>query len=99
MTADSIELVQRVIRSLDEYFREVSNDRLLAMIMNPLLAIHGFDDIAVLEGEEEGGGLLTRAKNLLKESMLQLTKPTPSTVRSHDMASESNGKYTFYIIF
>ena len=49
------------------------DDRLLAMIMNPLLATCGFKDLTVLL-EEKGVALVTRATQLLCRSMQKLLK-------------------------
>ena len=65
MNPDAIELTKRYLSSLDEYFGNVPEDRLLAMIMNPLLATCGFKDLTVLL-EEEGVALVTRVTQLLR---------------------------------
>ena len=54
MTADSIELTTRYVDSLNHYFNNISDDRLLAMAVNPLLATRGFDEMIALVGDEEG---------------------------------------------
>ena len=71
MDNDAIELVQKYVDSLDEYFENVPDDRLLAMSMNPVLVTRWFKDIEVIM-KEEGLHLLDRAKNLLRKAMKEL---------------------------
>jgi hypothetical protein len=73
MNDDAIELTERYVSSLEEYFGNVPDDRLLAMIMNPLLATCGFKDLTVLL-EDKGVALVTRATQLLRCSMQKLWK-------------------------
>ena len=90
MTDDSIELVDRVVSALEEYFGEVTDDRLLSMIVNPHLAINGFEDLKKLEGEK-GDELFDRAKKLLKKNMIRLAKPVE---RGIDLdANNTEGTY------
>ncbi len=49
MTDDSIELVGRVVSTLEEYFGEVTDDHLLSMIVNLHLATNGFKDLKQLK--------------------------------------------------
>ena len=66
MTSASRSLVQRHRKSLNEYFEEIPDDRLLAMAVNPFLATRGCKDILAIKGQVEGGKLISRMKSLLK---------------------------------
>eukprot|EP00957_Ditylum_brightwellii_P070488 5355543-Ditylum_brightwellii.AAC.1 len=44
MTNHSAELRQRYTLAHDENFKNIPGAQLLAMMVNPLLAIHGFDE-------------------------------------------------------
>ena len=74
MTADSIELTTRYVDSLNHYFNNISDDRLLAMAVNPLLATRGFDEMIALVGDEEGEKIKERAKKLLTQFVHELAK-------------------------
>ena len=74
MTSDPIELTNRYVDSLSHYFNNISEDRLLAMSVNPLLGTRGFDEMIALVGDEEGKKIKERAKKLLTRSVHELAK-------------------------
>ena len=82
----AIKLIKRYKNSLEEYFGDVTDDRLLAFAVNPILATEGCDDIQVLLGEEEGGDLKNRAEKLLAESILKIADKLLT-----DKSSSGNG--------
>lgn len=97
MTLDSIELKDRYIRSIDEYFNQVNDDRLLAMIVNPLLATKGFQEVIALSDEGVGDQLLERAKKLLLE---QTKKFASAKEHSHQESTASEYMYYFgFVMF
>ena len=71
MTSDSIKLIERYESSLGEYFGKVTDDRLVAMSINPLLATLGFEDITALL-LEDGKVLVKRARDLLAKSIVEI---------------------------
>ena len=74
MNPDAIELTKRYVDSFKEYFTNIPDDRLLAAIMNPLLATYGFKDMTVIL-EDEGGAFITnRAKIIPKKAMHKIWK-------------------------
>ena len=77
MNVDVIELTERYLSSLEEYFGNVPDDRLLAMIIHPFLATYGFKDRTVLL-EEKGVALVTRVTQLLCRSMQKPLKKRSS---------------------
>ena len=66
MTPNSIELIGKCVKSFNEYFNKIPDDRLLAMAVNPLLCTEGFSYIIGLL-DEKGEVLLNRAKRLLEK--------------------------------
>ena len=75
MTAHSIELIRRLCDSYDEYFPKITDDRLLAMTVNPVMATKGFDDIVKLLADDGSGDVLkARAKALLKQYILNVLR-------------------------
>ena len=65
MTKDSIEPTKKFVASYEEYFTAIPDDHLLAMIVNPMLAIRGFAGMKSFL-QDEGYDLIDRAKKLLK---------------------------------
>ena len=60
---------------MDEYFNEIHNDRFLAFAVNPLLATLGCNEIKILLPQNgEGGALVAKAKQLLKDYLRNLMK-------------------------
>ena len=93
MTHHSVELIQRVIESYDEYFEKIPDDRLLAIATNPLMATKGFDDIVMLLAEGgEGGKLKRRAKKLLHQYILNilLVEEKTKAKAAQDSSSKSS---------
>ena len=72
MNLDAIEPTKRYVDSFEEYFTTIPDDRLLATIMNPLLATYGFKDMTVLLEDEGGAVTINRAKMILKKSMRKI---------------------------
>ena len=96
MTAHSIELIRRLCYSYDEYFPKVTDDRLLAMTVNPVMATKGFDDIVKLLADDGSGEVLkARAKALLKQYILNVLRAEEraeeiSQAKAGEKASESD---------
>ena len=74
MTSDYIELTTRYVDSLSHYFSNISDNRLLAMSVNPLLEAGGFDEIIALVGDKEGEKIKVRVKKLFTRSVHGLAK-------------------------
>ena len=70
----SIELTLIYVDSLINHFNNISDDRLLAMSVNPLQATRGFDEMIALVGDKEGEKIKERAKKLLTRSVHELAK-------------------------
>lgn len=70
---DSIQLIKRYASGLEHYFGKVSNDRLVAMLVNPLLATYGCSDISALL-EQEGDDLVKRARELLAKYIFDIAR-------------------------
>jgi len=80
MTYHSIALVKRYKESIEEFFGKENPDRLLAMILNPFMAIHGFGELNELR--DDGNELFEKAKVLLSDMMMKevvKTKPVSTT--------------------
>ncbi len=92
MNKHSIELVQKVIKSFDEYFKHIPDDCLLAMSVNPLLVTLGFADILVLlEEDGEGEKLQSRAKKLLQKFVTNVLKAQEKAPKRPTAAEQSDG--------
>jgi len=74
MTQDSITLIGRYVDSYKEYFEVLRNDRILSMVVNPLLATHGCDDMKALMGRAKGDEFITNAKHLLTKNIKKFTQ-------------------------
>ena len=73
MTNHSVELVKRVINSYKEYFKEIPDDRLLAMAVNPVMATKGFGDVvALLDADGAGEKLKLRSVALLEQYVFNI---------------------------
>ena len=74
MTQDSITLVGRYVDSYKEYFTVLRNDRILAMVVNTLLATRGCEDMKALMGKAKGDEFVNNAKHLLKKNIKKFTQ-------------------------
>ena len=72
LSTASIELINRFRRSYDEYFAIVNPDRLLAMMVHPMMATHGFEQLEIIRNN--GGGTFNQAKQLLIDYILEVSK-------------------------
>ena len=103
MSDDSQELVSRFISSMDEYFKDIPVDRLLAFAINPVLAKFGSVEIEALLGDTEGPALVAKAKQQLKKLILKVlrTKLEKETQAAsvggdaEDAEDDDDGKYMF----
>eukprot|EP00986_Skeletonema_menzelii_P010506 scaffold5115_cov146-Skeletonema_menzelii.AAC.6 len=87
MTENSVILVSRFQDSFEEYFGEVNDDRLVAMISNPLFVAF-LGDIEVLR-EEDGKELVERAKQLFKDEMKKVARKVPTANETTEDSSDS----------
>lgn len=77
LSSDSIQLRKRCVDSFNEYFNVISDDGILAMIVNPLLLCRGLPDLEAC-WDSEGGKydrFVNKAKGLLKAMVEQMFKP------------------------
>ena len=90
MTEASRELVKRHVEAINEYFGKISDNRLLALAVNPVLATHGCVEIIALRTEDgDGEEIVARAKKLLKEQVQRVTEAIKLV--AEEAASESKG--------
>lgn len=90
MHEHAIELAARHVESFDEYFAQIPGDRLLAMMVHPLLATRGFADIIKLLDDElndDGAQLLERAKKLLYDQIVKVARRKLEKERQSEAAS------------
>ena len=80
----------RIKQSQAEYFDNISDDRVVSMILNPILLCKGFEEMNVLDNSS-GSILEDRGKQLLKELLSSLTKKISS---SNDSDAESSDGMT-----
>ena len=59
LTVASQRLIKRIIKSQGKYFGELTDDRVISMVLNPILLLRGFGEMDLLE-EESGTKLLKR---------------------------------------
>ena len=69
MTQNSITPVGRYVDSHKEYLTVLCSDRILAVVVNPLLATHGCEDIKALMGKANGDEFINNAKHILKKNI------------------------------
>jgi hypothetical protein len=75
MLEPTIELRKRYQESLDEYFKDFTKIKLLAMGVNPLLTTQGVADIKVLLRKNgKGKELVNRIKQCIKEMLMDFSK-------------------------
>lgn len=94
MEIASSQLIKRYVKSYEEYFTHIPDDRLLAMAINPILANRGCEDIKALLGDDEGQQLIDRAKDLLvrfiyKHARTTLMQDKPESAATEENESES----------
>ena len=90
MTEASRGLVKRHVVAINEYFQKISDDCLLALAVNPVLATHGCVEIIALRTEDgDGEEIVARAKKLLKEEVQRVTEAMKLV--AEEAASESEG--------
>ncbi len=95
MSEHAAELRKRYVRAYNEYFNDIPDARLLAMIINPLLATHGFDEIEfLLDDQDAAEALKERAKKLLKDRLMKYRPPTgEKEVESEDEDASTEGEW------
>ena len=75
LSPSSIQLITRFIERMEGYFDEIHEDRLLSLVINPLLATFGCNEIKILLPQNgEGKKLVAKAKQLLKDYLRKLMK-------------------------
>ena len=90
LTVASQGLIERIIECQGEYFGELSDDRVISMVLNPILLSRGFDEMDLLE-EGSGTKLLERGKQCLKDILSSLKKKTNN--RDDDGSASEEGKH------
>ena len=76
MSNHAKELRERYVEAFEEYFAEVPNNRVLAMVINPLLATYGFDEMEFWTNDEDAAAAMrNKAMELLKERLMQYRRP------------------------
>ena len=89
LSTASIELINRFRRSYDEYFAIVNPDRLLAMMVHPMMATHGFEQLEIIR--DDGGGTFNQAKQILIDNILEATKKMKFKSTSEDQGPADQG--------
>eukprot|EP00957_Ditylum_brightwellii_P135901 10365781-Ditylum_brightwellii.AAC.1 len=79
LTEHSIELLAHCVSSFNECFQEeLAEDRILAMVLNTTLLVHGLRDLKNLWTHEDGkyDQFVARAKQNFKDAIVEMIKPT-----------------------
>ena len=72
LSSASIELIKRFLTSYDEYFAQLNPDRLLAMMVHPIMAKHAFAELQIMRDDD--GKMFEEAKNILIRCTNKATK-------------------------
>ena len=72
LSSASIKLIKRFLTSYDEYFAQLNPDRLLAMMVHPIMAKHAFAELQIMRDDD--GKMFEEAKDLLIRCILKTTK-------------------------
>jgi hypothetical protein len=93
-------LRKRYQESLDEYFKDFTKIKLLAMGVNPLLATQGVADIKVLlKKNGKGKELVNHIKQCIKEMLMDFSKDMKdSRATANLIAESSDGELMFWLI-
>jgi hypothetical protein len=100
LSQHSIELIDRVKDSYDEYFRgKIPNDRLLSMMISPLHATLGADELVGLL--DEGQELVAKGKSLLTNYIKHLMRAKDDTDEntSDNAETEADGMSCAYCCY
>lgn len=96
----SIELITRIQKSYDEYFGEISDDRLMSFGINPVLVHLGsIELVAFLDDETtkqtDGTDMVEKSKRLLKQRIVEMMKEKLTQSSQSDATREEEGMYSF----